>query len=102
MRGIPTDPNNRLAWLNGGSTSIAFNVNRYLGIVGDFGGYRSNQLAFTNTNPYPVVNASGTVFTYMAGPRFSYRRNRKDYSLCAGTVRRRVRGCGNIISGWYR
>src|ERR1035438_7708646 len=26
---------NRLVWLNGGSTSIAFNFNRYFGVVGD-------------------------------------------------------------------
>src|ERR1700684_893513 len=26
---------NRLVWLNGGSTSVAFNFNRYLGVVGD-------------------------------------------------------------------
>src|SRR5580704_853648 len=36
LRSVPTlEAGNRLMWLNGGSASIAFNFNRYLGIVAD-------------------------------------------------------------------
>jgi len=47
---------------NGGSGSIAYNANSWLGIVGDFGGYH------TNTD-----GESGNLFTYMFGPRISMR-----------------------------
>jgi hypothetical protein len=35
---------NRLVWLNGGSTSLAFNFNRYLGIVADVGDYTNSEI----------------------------------------------------------
>ena len=77
LRAVPTlAAGNRLVWLNGGSTSIAFNFNRYLGIVGDFGGFNDTRLLLTatGTNPSSVVPSSGTVFTYLFGPRLSYRK----------------------------
>jgi len=66
---------NRMVGLNGGSASVAFNFNRYLGIVGDFGGYDDSQLQLTGTgaNQPLVVNSSGTAYTYLFGPRLSYR-----------------------------
>lgn len=77
LRGVPTlSPGNRMDFLNGGSTSIAFNLNRYLGLVGDFGGFDASELQLTGAgaNPARVSNASGTAFTYMAGPRLSFRK----------------------------
>lgn len=77
LRGVPTlSPGNRMEWLNGGSASVAFNLNRYLGIVGDFGGFKASELDLTGAgaNPARVANASGTAFTYMAGPRLSFRK----------------------------
>jgi opacity protein-like surface antigen len=76
LRAVPTDTNgNRLEWLNGGSTSLAFNFNRYLGIVGDFGGFNDSRLQLTGAGvPSTVVDSDGTVFTYLLGPRFSYRK----------------------------
>jgi len=66
---------NRMVGLNGGSASIAFNFNRYLGIVGDFGGYDDSQLQLTGTgvNQPIVANSSGTAYTYLFGPRLSFR-----------------------------
>jgi opacity protein-like surface antigen len=66
---------NRMVGLNGGSTSLAFNLNRYLGLVADFGGYDDSQLQLNGTgaNQPLVVGASGTAYTYMGGPRLSYR-----------------------------
>ena len=74
LRGVPEPTaGNRLAWLNGGSTSIAYNFNRYLGLVGDFGGFNDTRLLLQGATPDVVVSSSGTVFTYMAGPRLSFR-----------------------------
>jgi outer membrane protein OmpA-like peptidoglycan-associated protein len=79
LRAVPTlAAANRLDWLNGGSTSIAFNLTRYLGLVGDFGGFNETRLLLTTGNPpraaapYQAVD-DGTVFTFLAGPRFSFR-----------------------------
>jgi len=47
---------------NGASVSVAGNFNRWLGLAGDVGGYHKSQAGVTfNT------------YTYMGGPRFSYR-----------------------------
>jgi opacity protein-like surface antigen len=66
---------NRLVWLNGGSTSIAFNFNRHLGLVADFGGFDDSQirLAGISTNPPIVADSSGTAYTLLFGPRLSFR-----------------------------
>ena len=68
---------NRLVYLNGGSTSLALNFNRHFGIVGDFGGFNDTRLLLTGAGP--SVNDQidkGTVFTYMGGPRLSFRGDR--------------------------
>jgi opacity protein-like surface antigen len=67
---------NRLVYLNGGSTNVAFNLNRYLGLVGDFGGFNDTRLLLTGAGLNPSVNAQvvgGSVFSYFAGPRLSFR-----------------------------
>ncbi len=46
---------------NGGSGSIAGNVTPWLGLVFDFGG---------------VTRSGATVYTYMAGPKLSYRKDK--------------------------
>jgi opacity protein-like surface antigen len=77
LRATPTMASgNRLVWLNGGSASVAFNLNRYLGIVGDFGGFNDTRLQPTSANgtPSSVADSSGTVFTYLFGPRLSLRK----------------------------
>jgi len=74
LRAVPTlAPGNRLVWLNGGSTSIALNFNRHLGLVGDFGGFDDSQVLLSGVTPSVVVNSSGTVYTYLFGPRLSFR-----------------------------
>jgi len=79
LRAVPSpEVGNRLVWLNGGSTSVAFNLNRYLGLVGDFGGFNETRLLLTTGNSptalghYQAVD-DGTVFTYLFGPRLSFR-----------------------------
>jgi opacity protein-like surface antigen len=54
--------------LNGGSASVAYNFNHFdhlLSGVADFGGYTNGNLLSTHV--------SGTLSTYMFGPRISYR-----------------------------
>lgn len=46
---------------NGGSGQFAYNANNWLGVVGDFGGYYTNN-GFT-----------GGIISYMAGPRINFR-----------------------------
>ena len=48
--------------MHGGSGSVAWNVNNWLGAVGDFGAYHHGPLDLT-------------VGTYTFGPRFSYRKS---------------------------
>jgi hypothetical protein len=78
LRAVPFAYGNRLDWLNGGSTSIAFNLNRYLGLVGDFGGFNETRLLITPgnpsgaTGPYEAVDG-GSAYTFLGGPRLSFR-----------------------------
>jgi hypothetical protein len=69
LRAVPTlTDGKRLVFLNGVSTSIAYNFNRYLGIVGDFGGFDDSQFQATGVgNPPNAINSSGNVFTYQGG-----------------------------------
>src|SRR2546422_1998635 len=53
--------------LHGGSASVAYNVSNSLGLVADFGGYHVNKIG-----GFPVGSA---VYTYLFGPRLSYRRS---------------------------
>jgi len=47
---------------NGATVSVAGNFNRWLGLAGDFGGYHESE-----------GGATLNTYTYMAGPRLSYR-----------------------------
>ncbi len=66
---------NRMVGLNGGSASVALNFNRFFGIVADFGGYDANKLELVGNgaNQPRVISANGTAYTYLFGPRISYR-----------------------------
>ena len=73
----PRSLSNRVADLQGGDTNIAFNLNHYLGLVGDFAGYHAHTLTFDGAGgSFRDVGADGKAFTYMGGPRLSYRRPR--------------------------
>jgi outer membrane protein OmpA-like peptidoglycan-associated protein len=76
LRAVPELANgNRLVDMNGGSASIAFNLSRYFGIAADFGGYDDTQLRLggPGANPPSVVDSGGSAFTYLFGPRLSFR-----------------------------
>jgi hypothetical protein len=76
LRAVPElAQGNRLVYLNGGSTSVAFNFNRFLGIVGDFGGFNDSRLLLTGGGMSANDQIDkGTAFTFLAGPRLSYRK----------------------------
>lgn len=75
LRAVPELANgNRMVYLNGGSTSVAFNLNRYFGIVGDFGGFNDTRVLLTGAGPSVDAQTQGTAFTYLAGPRLSSRK----------------------------
>ncbi len=53
--------------MQGGSGAFSFNVNKWFGVVGDFGGYHQGNVRGTGFDV--------TVVTYLFGPRFSWRTN---------------------------
>lgn len=79
LRAVPTmEAGNRLVWLHGGSASIAYNFNRYLGVVADVGAFTNSQMRFTGayTSTVDVDNQNVAVITYLFGPRLSFRHER--------------------------
>jgi outer membrane protein OmpA-like peptidoglycan-associated protein len=76
-RAVPYSNGNRMEFLNGGSTSLAYNFNRHVGLVADFAGFRVDTLQFTNLGPgftpSRVVDAGGPAFSALFGPRVSFR-----------------------------
>ena len=80
LRAAPTfAEGNRLVHLNGGSASVAFNLTRSFGLVTDFGGFADSQVALAGpgANPVGTVDSKGDVYTFLFGPRFSYRRHER-------------------------
>ena len=79
LRSVPAPQwGNRLMWMNGGSASIAFNVNRYLGIVGDVGAYTNSEVRFQGGygSTVDVNNPNVGAISYLFGPRLSFRHER--------------------------
>lgn len=75
-RAMPTSLSNRMGYLHGGSTSIAYNLNRYVGLVADFGGYDDSRVTLFTPTTSQTFDSGGSAYTYLFGPRFSYRRER--------------------------
>ena len=95
-----TVPGNRMVGLHGGSASVAFNLNRYVGLVADIGGYDDSQLQLTGNgaNEPLVVNSSGTAYTFLFGPRLSFR-NSTRFTPFAQVLVGGVRATDVTISG---
>jgi outer membrane protein OmpA-like peptidoglycan-associated protein len=72
-RAMPTSQSNRMGYLHGGSTSIAFNLNRWMGLVAEFGGYDNSKVTLFSPSASRTFDSDGTAYTYLFGPRFSYR-----------------------------
>jgi hypothetical protein len=76
-RAMPTALSNRMGYLHGGSTSVAYNLNKYFGVVADIGGYDDSRLTLFTPTTSQTVGSSGTAYTDVFGPRFSYRKYEK-------------------------
>jgi len=58
---------------NGAAGSLTYNLSKWLGVVGDVGGYKVNQ-SITISGFTGSVNTN--VFTYMLGPKIAFRTRR--------------------------
>ena len=65
VRDNPATPRANSFNLNGGSASVAYNVNNWLSGVADFGGYHNTDILGRG--------GSDTLSTFLFGPRVSYR-----------------------------
>ena len=71
--------------LNGWNASLTGNVNRWLGVVGDFSGYYGSPsisvatplFCVTNPCPVPTVSFDTKVHTFLLGPQVSFRTNHR-------------------------
>src|ERR1700722_12728091 len=72
-RAVPISAGNRIAWTHGGTASVAYNLNDWLGVVGEFGAFRVTRSGTAASN---IVSAHGDVFSYLFGPRVSFRHDR--------------------------
>jgi outer membrane protein OmpA-like peptidoglycan-associated protein len=77
-RAMPANSSNRIDYLHGESMSIAYNLDSHVGLVFDIAGFPDTtvRLATFSTPPTQIYNSSGNVFTYMVGPRLSFRHER--------------------------
>jgi hypothetical protein len=76
-RDVSKGTENRIVAMHGGSTSLAYNLNSHVGLVFDFGGFRDDSLKFNSPgagfSSSRVVDSGGNVFTFLFGPRVSFR-----------------------------
>jgi outer membrane protein OmpA-like peptidoglycan-associated protein len=73
-RAMPTSTSNRMGYLHGGSTSVAYNLNRYVGLVADLAGYANSKVTLFSPTASRTVDSNGSAYVFAFGPRFSYRR----------------------------
>lgn len=79
----PQASSNRTS-LNGWQGSATFNVNRWAGIAADFGGFYGSDRSVLEPPAVPCppfcsgvgFSANSSVYTFLIGPRFYYRRDR--------------------------
>src|SRR5262249_28116736 len=62
----PSTVNEHFEFIPGGSASLTGNINNWFGVTGDFGVY----------NLHDVGGVDGRLYTFLAGPRFSFSHRR--------------------------
>ena len=77
---------------NGASASVAYNLNNWLGVVGDFGGY--------TTGNFAGGGLQGSVITYLFGPKISFRRDKLTPYVQGLAGGARLFGGGPTINGF--
>ena len=75
--------------LHGGSGSVAYNLNNWFGLVGDFGGYKASNVEGTGLDL--------TIFSYQFGPRISWRKNNR-LTLFGHVLVGGARGSGSLLA----
>jgi outer membrane protein OmpA-like peptidoglycan-associated protein/opacity protein-like surface antigen len=76
-RDMPANFDNRIDWLHGASMSIAYNFDRHWGLAFDVAGFPDSSIRLATAGaPAQTYDSSGTVFTYLVGPRLSFRHER--------------------------
>lgn len=70
---------------NGGSGSLAYNLNRWFGIAADLGGYDFGTITVPTT-PTPTAVSGVHAISYLFGPRLNYRFGDKDQHTFFGQV----------------
>jgi hypothetical protein len=102
-RAMPTSRTNRMGYLHGGSTSVAYNINSFLGIVGDFAGFDNSHLTLFTPTTSQTFNSTGSAFTYLFGPRVTFRGSHERFTpyiqiLFGGITASAVTlsGCGSL------
>jgi hypothetical protein len=78
--------------MNGGEASLAYNANSWLSGVFDFAGYRTSRLTALEPADY-----KGNMFTYLFGPRVSYRHHLGRVTPFAQTLF----GAAHALNGTY-
>ena len=64
--------------VNGGGVSLGYNANRWLTAVVDVSGYAGSNVVLALLTGCPsAVSSSTTMWTYLAGPRFNFRRSKR-------------------------
>jgi len=59
-RAMPTSFSNRMGYLRGGSISVTYNLNRYFGLMADFGGYDNTRLTVFSPTGSQTVDSNGS------------------------------------------
>jgi hypothetical protein len=62
-------PTSGCCLLNGFDSSVSVNMNRWFGVIGDFGYFHSGQITYASGGYKPADN----LFTFLVGPRITYR-----------------------------
>lgn len=103
-RAMPTSQSNRMGYLHGGSTSLAYNFNRWFGLLADFGGFDNSKVTLFSPASSRTFDSDGSAYTYLFGPRVSYRKYERVtpffHALIGGTHASSVSisGCGGDAS----
>jgi opacity protein-like surface antigen len=106
-RATPTALENRMGYLHGGSTSVAYNFNRYVGLVADFGGYDNSRVTLFTPTTKATFNSDGSAYTYLFGPRVSFRGHERFtpfFQVLLGGAHAssvRVSGCTGLHASWF-
>jgi outer membrane protein OmpA-like peptidoglycan-associated protein len=76
-RNMPANFDNRIDWLHGASMNIAYNFDSHLGLVVDVAGFPDSSIRLATAGaPTKTYDSGGSAYTYLIGPRLSFRHER--------------------------